>query len=880
MIPDHTKNMPAFFVENSSPIGHTNAPVRIGIPLPQGLVRNAELIRLRDSRSKIVPIQARSLALWPDRTCKWALLDLLASLGPGEGDKYTVDGADAMPMASREAQPVIAVSRQASDLVIDTGLASFRLATNSLPFCVSLKIGGTELLASKGIDIILADKNGRACEPRINSCSIEEQGLLSCVIAYEGEFSVVVPQSVPVRFCMRLFFSAGTGLLRVDFVLHNPRAAIHPGGLWDLGDPASFFFSDLSFTLHAHDQPEDVCWQAHPTQLSTAIGEHPWCLYQDSSGGKQWNSPNHLDQYGSLTVTFPGYRVFSGAKRKIIREGERATPIIHYKTEAFSISCGMPHFWQNFPKALRVNNQSLGLGLFPKECGHPFELQPGERKRHTFFLNFGFHTPDTGLQQAIQPLHTALNPQWVEHAGVIPWFTPQANDAEKKYLAYINSIIDGERSFFSRRETIDEYGWRNFGDIYADHEAVNHTAPGLFISHYNNQYDFINAAGVHFLRSGDLRWSGLMADLARHVIDIDIYHTDEDKAAYNHGLFWHTDHYLPAQTATHRSYSRKNQLPGGNAYGGGPSNEHNYTSGILLYYYLTGDEEAKRAVLELAKYVIDMDDGGLTIFGIFDAGATGIASQTVGTGYHKPGRGAGNSINALMDAWRLVNDRKLLSKAEELIQRCIHPEDDIASLGLDDPEYRWSYLAFLQVLGKYLDLKVELGELDYFFQYARASLLHYADWMADHEVPYKDVLHKVLIPTETWPAHDVRKACIFLYAAKYGLPDREGIYRDKISFFFDRCLDDVLSFTTTSHLARPLVILAAYGWMPAYLQSHSSVSQPWPPHNYYFGSPCSFVPQRDRFRSTLANRARTAAGEAKRLLHAKLVQALRNLKRH
>lgn len=108
-----------------------------------------------------------------------------------------------------------------------------------------------------------------------------------------------------------------------------------------------------------------------------------------------------------------------------------------------------------------------------------------------------------------------------------------------------------------------------------------------------------------------------------------------------------------------------------------------------------------------------------------------------------------------------------MSKAEELIQRCIHPADNIAALDLDEPEYRWSYLVFLQVLGKYLDIKVEFGEIDYLFQYARESLLAYAKWILENEAPYKDVLHKVLIPTETWPAHDIRKCHVLHVASEY-----------------------------------------------------------------------------------------------------------------
>ena len=48
-------------------------------------------------------------------------------------------------------------------------------------------------------------------------------------------------------------------------------------------------------------------------------------------------------------------------------------------------------------------------------------------------------------------------------------------------------------------------------------------------------------------------------------------------------------------------------------------------------------------------------------------------------------------------------------------------------------EHRWSYTVFLQVLGKYLDMKTEAGVTDWMFSYARESLLHYARWIARYE---------------------------------------------------------------------------------------------------------------------------------------------------
>ncbi len=359
-------------------------------------------------------------------------------------------------------------------------------------------------------------------------------------------------------------------------------------------------------------------------------------------------------------------------------------------------------------------------------------------------------------------------------------------------------------SFARKREAIDEYGWRHFGDIYADHEAVGH--PGL-ISHYNNQYDAIAGCGTRFCETGDRRWWALMNDLARHVADIDIYHCAQDKAAYSHGMFWHTSHYAAAHTATHRSYSRAAE-----GASGGPSNEHNYTSGLLLHYFLTGSEQSREAVLQLAGWVLDMDDGAKSRFWWLDRGETGLASATREADYHGPGRGAAYSINALLDAHRLTGEARYLTKADRLVARCISPADDPDALGLLDAERRWSYTVFLQVLGKYLDYRVESDLVDAPFDYARAALLRYADWMAEHERPYLDHPEQLEYPTETWAAQDIRKAAVFEFAAAYAeAGERRERFLGQARRFFDYAVTTLEAMPTRT-LARPIVLLLAYGF--------------------------------------------------------------------
>ena len=65
---------------------------------------------------------------------------------------------------------------------------------------------------------------------------------------------------------------------------------------------------------------------------------------------------------------------------------------------------------------------------------------------------------------------TAAAPQWYAAAEAIPYLAPASEDVDPRYRMLVDAAIAGDEAFERKRETIDEYGWRNFGDTYADHE--------------------------------------------------------------------------------------------------------------------------------------------------------------------------------------------------------------------------------------------------------------------------------------------------------------------------------------------------------------------------------------------------------------------------
>jgi hypothetical protein len=250
-----------------------------------------------------------------------------------------------------------------------------------------------------------------------------------------------------------------------------------------------------------------------------------------------------------------------------------------------------------------------------------------------------------------------------------------------------------------------------------------------------------------------------------------------------------------------------------------------------------------------------MDDGSRSLLGHLDPGPTGLASCTRELSYHGPGRGAANSINAMIDAYRLTAHGRYLSKAEELIARCVHPSDDPEQLNLRDAETRWSYLVFLQVLGAYLDLKIELGQRDVMCAFAQASLMRYARWMLEHEEPFLARAGRLEYPTETWPAQDVRKSCVLDYAAQYGPPELRVRFTEKAEAFFRASISGVQAFETRL-CTRPLAVLLANGVQRGACRLHPP--EPVAAHEceWDFGAPSAFRAQKDRVRRQL----RTAAG--------------------
>ncbi|WP_417737603.1 hypothetical protein [Rosistilla oblonga] len=816
-------------------------PVRVGVPCPAGLLSSPTGIRVRDDRGQYVLVQHDVVARWPDDSVRWCLLDLVweparayfVSLDPASADD-TSDAAAATPCVSVTEQ----ASRVPQSLIIQSVGADGQSALT-----IHLQHGGISYYGALKSPVEICDgpvRWSRTWQVNFVSASNEASPLV-------GELTANSFACVPgVRF---------------TFSIRNPKAMDHPGGNWDLGAKGAVQIDKLSVQFSTGPD-DDRQFTATLGDSATPIhASRQLHIYQDSSGGENWDSTNHLAAGGRSSVSFPGYLATAD---ETPQRGRRAQPILRSSDARGEMAIGYHNFWQSFPKAVTADRDGLTIELFPAQTSVGHELQGGEQKTHEFAFEIRSHDQPSCIVGISRSPVVKLTPAAYATAAAIPYL-PLANDDQKdcRYESLVAQAIEGDDTFDLKSETIDEFGWRHFGDLYGDHEAVYHGGDAPMISHYNNQYDCTLGFAIQFMRSGDRRWFDLMTKMADHAWDIDTYHTDEDKLLYNHGLFWHTYHYADAHTATHRSYPKQlrisqsfdggqdlaelgdtgDELTKNYAVGGGPAASHNYSTGWMLAYYLTGEQRYRTAAISAADYVLAIDDGRKTPFrwlSLADTGHSTCSSE----GYYGPGRAAANSTHALLTGHELTGDKKYLQRASLLMRRTVHPRQDLAALDLLNAELRWFYTMYLQALGRFVDYKQMLGELDDDYCYGVATLLHYADWMVKHERPTLSEPDKLQYPNETWAAQDMRKWHVLQHATLYQSDrERRKAYQTKADYFFDDVCA-TLTESPTKSLCRPVVLMLNFGWQRGWFKSNPDALRLQAPVSGDFGWHAEFVPQR------------------------------------
>lgn len=746
-------------------IGYINKPgnesqwLRFGLSLKKALFADTSSVQLISESGQPIEAFVSAVTFWNDGSLQWVLIDLIAATSGKVFLKAAPNQHKQITQSQKSLPGGPAVSVGNGKIQLGDGI--------NLQLSI-LANGSPRTLA-------LVEEQGPNQNPEQGRLEVEQH---SNSICREHNWSFAVEGISSLALTLQATEVFATGQLALKAKIHNQAASLHPNGCWDLGDPHSVNIQRLSLAVSGHKGQKTCLILKDSAALGDTERVFPGgILTQYGSGGQNWNSPVHVDKTGQTTVKEQGYKLIA-SDGAVLEQGLRASPIVRLENGSTDRFITPRQFWENCPSALELQPDKAVWHLFPEET----ELQPGESKTWTCDIGFSDSCADFQYQ-----------PAYIDATEAVIGCKLAINNPLSQLL---DANLTSPESFFHKRETCDEYGWRHFGELYADHEALNAKGGELFVSHYNNQYDPIWGLSLRYLATGDQRWQQLAEDLAQHVVDIDIYKTDRDKAEYNNGLFWHTDHYLPALTATHRTYSHAHEYAyEGHQGGGGPGGQHCYTSGLALRYLLSGDPAFRQSVIGLSQWVkcfyngapgvlarlhrfltVDLKPGKMTNVGYIEKG------------YKYPlDRGTGHYLNALIDAYLVKPDAALLGEMYGVIRETVSPHDDLAARDLGNVEERWFYIVFLQSLARYLLFKEQLEQADQDYAYARHTLIHYADWVLNNEQPYLSNPEALEFPTDTWAAQDLRKANVLYCAAFFNPANRERLTY-KAEEFWDYCV--------------------------------------------------------------------------------------------
>lgn len=194
----------ALTVTNREAVAKTAEPITSGIPFAEGLQTGTTTVKLMQGSTEI-PCQFRTLAVWPDGSIRWLLLDFQLDLPATDTVSLTLrTGATPATVTG------IIVNNQSSNLTVNTGTTSFTFNKSELVVAgknFSVTAGGTTYLAVPGSGL----------------WTVEESGPLKTIVRVEGNFyngSTRLSNAL-VGFRARFFFFKNHSSIRAQFTLRN-----------------------------------------------------------------------------------------------------------------------------------------------------------------------------------------------------------------------------------------------------------------------------------------------------------------------------------------------------------------------------------------------------------------------------------------------------------------------------------------------------------------------------------------------------------------------------------------------------------------------------------------------------------------------------------
>jgi len=648
------------YLDESAGVERWDEPVTTGVPLHRGSVQDAQQLSLHSPSGEPVPTQFRRLSSWPDGSCKWVLIDFQADVEPLGRAVYIL--SDVSESASH-ANPVVVMGKDGA-VELDNGVINLSVSRTKFSLLSGLSVHGRAIVGpSSDVRVFPAEGTPMsigALPPE--SITIEESGPLRAVIKATGRFAAV--NEGRLEYICSITMYAGQELVKIRFWLRNSGAYGY-----NLPQAQSEWFA---FDGVALDLDLEPLLQGDAISVVSAGVEGRVAL------GDEWR----IAQYGE-SPDFDSMHFAVEHNGEALATGHHTSGVTRIRAGSTSLTVGVRRFWQNYEKAISLQDRRLSLWLWPRFGEWPrtgssrgaidegprrpttYHLPGGTQKSHEILLDL--RSGRTVLQSSAtleEPLmalasagHFAATEAFglFAEGGFVP-DDPAAASALAGQDAWARNVFDPQARASiheARRGTRHGYwfGWMDFGDLNWD--SARGRGPSSL------HYDWTWIAMLDYVRLRDRFFFDVGDEMARHRMDVDQRWSDRDHIAYR-GL-------SPFEM-------NRADIHGGNQDGHtSPIPTHNWIAGLVSYHLLTGDSMAREAALRNC-------DVGIyaRLIERLESGQTGIDQQP---------RASGWSILNLVTAYELTGDSKYLDWALVCWNKHLEPRWQRDGVGFGTGEF-------------------------------------------------------------------------------------------------------------------------------------------------------------------------------------------------
>jgi hypothetical protein len=536
-------------------------PVTCGVPIPPGAAKNLRELSLRDPSGRAVPIQTAVLSSWKDGSLRWVLLDFpaprqLAGAKPGAwrldfGPNAKGDVRRDQVVSLRRSGNVVTVNTGAIGLVLGESrdqlvdriffIPGGKTVAGPLTGEVVVGQGGSDPSSPSGSPIRQAqgkpgvESRGEVrYAPRWDSIEVTARGPLRATVELKGKLVGRDARGPLGRFVFRLHAYAGQPFVRIFYRI----------------------FNDTDATLRIKRFGLSIAAQ----------GEVRSVFAGDSRTLKPGADVIVHQTAGDSFVIRQG--------DEAIEQGQRSEGWAAAVTDHAAILMAVRHFWQMYPKALRVGASGIAADLFAEsEAQAYYEPVSGEAKRHEILVAFlplnSAKADAAALVRAFMRPPRLFSSEWFCSSGGLGYAAPHS---PTRFAALHDYMV---KTYGDVGPTVlsGTLGIRNFPD------AAYFAKAGAW---RNNYYDVMQGIASEYLIGGDPRWFDRLEDHCLHTIDTDTCHIARKDHPEWLGVLY------------------------------GPSDNHSSSwwsamlraEGLSSYYRLSGDPDALEAFLGAADFIV------------------------------------------------------------------------------------------------------------------------------------------------------------------------------------------------------------------------------------------------------------------------------------